>query len=260
MSYPNNYRRSTVTARTRRRGGPTRKIRPLPVRLYRRPRYSKKYTYVPNPKNYKDLKMVNKRRQTVALPNLEMKRSLKYQSLQQWTTATTSLWSHVEELHTVAEGDDNESRESNHLRFLPGKLKIRLQQPASTEFDYRILVIKRYSKGSSYPTPSQVLSTATNPEWFFSTYKPFDDYASTDPKFKVISDFNFRWNTNAGNSKSTLRKISIPYPAANVEYDEDQTDGTFNKNSLFFCVLTNATSASASHTISYQHYVKFLDR
>lgn len=204
-------------------------------------------------------------RKKMALPEVEVKRLLKFQDQQQYASFSTTTWSHTEALNVVVEGDDNETRTSNKLRFAPHKqFNLRFEQPANTEFNYRVMLIKVFDKHSGPPTPTEVLANVATPSgaWMYSTYKVFDDYLSTAPRFKVLQDKSFRWNSNAGSAyNSTLRKFVIRnIPGANVEYDEDQTDGTFNKNSLHICILTDATATSSNHVISYQEYMKFLDR
>lgn len=228
------------------------------ARTYRRYGNKRRRGYT-NYQSNSGIKKVNNTRKQIGLPNLELKRHLIYYSGAQWSTLSSSDWSSIIPLSTIAIGSTNETRESNKIKILPIKrFTIRLNQAVNQEYEYRILLIKKLTKSTLAPYPTDVFADWV--AWKFSSYKLKDKKTSTDPKFIILKDINFRWNSDSGKGGSTLKKINFKIPTSNITYDPDPTTGTFNENSLHIAIATNAPSASTSYSYDIFEYIKFLDQ
>lgn len=231
-------RRSTVYARTYRRG---------PSNRYRRGYQSRA-----------GIKRVNTNRKRVGLSNLELKKHLVFHADSQWNAYSSSTWSFIEALHTIPIGTTKETRTSDKIKCLPNKkFTLNLEQVASTEHDYRILLVKKTSKDNVGPTPLQLLANNAYPT--LSGYKFKDAKSNVDPDFIVLKDIKFRWNTDPAKS-TTLKKINLSIPGANLVYDDGIAAGYYNENSIYLFVYTSAPDNTAGYTISMYEYMKFLDQ
>lgn len=233
---PRRTRRTSVYARTRRRG-------------YRRK---------PNPATYRGSKILNMRRQNVALPKLEKKLLQHIYNSTQYSAFGANDWSAMIPLNTVAQGTTNMTRESNNIKFLAKKnFKLVLEQLASTEHDYRIMLIKQVSKTDHAVYPTYMLANYTYP--MNCSYRRFQLKTGNTVKLICLKDIKFRWNTDPAKG-STRKTIKLNIPASNVQYDEDVSDGTDAVNRLFLCVYSDCPTTNSDYTFSCWENMYFLDQ
>lgn len=248
-------RRYTV-APTRRRSGPNYTQTRRQTGNTRQMRSSSARSATQMVKTPGGLKKINAKRAEIALPDVAIKKVLKFHGNGQYSAAGSTVWSHEEDLNLVPIGSDENTRESNRLRFLPTKFKLFIDQAATTEYDYRILVVKDFDMRNSSLKPNDIF--ANEAYWTTSVYKTMDDRADSERRFKVILDKSFRFNTAA--PTPTRKAVKIKLPAANIHYDDDDTTGAQKKNGLWLFIRTNAPDTNASYNFDYMVYYKFLDQ
>lgn len=237
---------STVIARTRRLGRDY-KGRPKKVQ---KPKNGRK-----NIRSKAALKNLNKRRGNLGIAPLDFKFNNIFHS-SQWSIPSATQWSFEEDLCQVAIGATNETRESNRLKFLPTTANLFITQPQSTEFKYRVLLVKIFNKRSSFPDPNQIFTNSSY--WWYANYKKYDDRVGGSDKFKVLYDKFLNFSTYNGNSST--RRIKVPIPGCMVKYDDDDTTGGEKENAVFLMIYTDATASSATHKISCDFNYYFLDQ
>lgn len=225
-------RRSTTIARTVRRRAPQQKKKQL---------------------NLFSRKSINANRRKAGLPDLDTKEHLLAYEDQQYATMTATTWSHSRVLTAV----DSAYREGQKIRLLPGKLRMLFVQPTETTCQYRILLIKVFSKTTNTPQPQYVL-TDTDETSNLSYMSPYTTMSgrTSDTQFKVLRDVTFVMDTF---QYPTIKRKTLTVPGGNFEYDSDTANGTDAKGHLWLLVMTNGTPASASYTLNYSYQRRFYD-
>lgn len=201
------------------------------------------------------LKKVNKARERVGLPDLEFKSINRFQDTT-WVSPSATTWAFNEDLQRVAIGATDETRESNKIKFLPTKFRMRIRQPQNTEHDYRILIVKDFDKAATALQPTDIFTNAGY--WEFCGYKRDDDRNAGKERWKVLYDKCFRFSTHSGRASTKYMWISLP--TANVTFDQDDTTGITKTNALRLYVYTDATPSTGTYTMSYEFNYKFLDQ
>lgn len=209
-------------------------------------------------------KKLNSNRSHVGLPPMKVNKVELFDPLNsanQWVAPVAGTWSYFLS-PTVIQRDANnvQAREGNTLKFLKTNIYFQINQPRDTTIRYRFLVIKNMSKSvvsiATAITPDNVFShTGSIEEMLISNYLTEED-ERTYP-FKVVLDKFIVINSHG--SDDSVRHFKFPLPVANVEYSEADETGDISRLGYAFCILTNATAASAQYYYGIKTVTRFLD-
>lgn len=222
----------------------------------RRRRAKKKVYYFENKKG-----AMSKRRESVGLPPLELKKVIQTNTFsggQYATFVAATTWSASHDFTDIAIGESTSTRTSQNITILPFTYTLNCYQALSNTVNYRFLLIKVYDQiDVNNVNPDTILQDTTSvSKALISQYKDSDDRTF---KFKILKDRFYTWSTYSGHTQ-TYKRFFFKFKTKNkVRYDPDDATGDTATGHLLFVMITDATPASGSFTRGGSYTMKFLD-